>query len=269
MQAGAWKDSWGIPKLELLQSVVPSIRLSGAIMQWSADITEHAHIQEIKIPARAGNNQNYYSQIARYLDRSEKCFWFDLATHLHSLASILNHNEGDEDFERDDEHEPDSEDLSFTSHITTLRPAIDYFTIADALQRGCIPTAVKPYCTFSTSTTAFHLATKPSQSLSIDEAAAVFNLPDLHQALSAFLHRLEGGTPHMVSGVRTGGNLVLPFNRLQIWHKICVQQRLYHNAEVSAAVMVASYLSHLILSARLSYLISALILSLTLSMAVA
>ena len=34
-------------------------------------------------------------------------------------------------------------------------------------------------------------------------------------------------------------------------------------------VMVASYLFHLILSARLSYLISALILSLTLSMAVA
>ena len=134
VQAGARKDSWGIPKLELLQSVIPSIWLSGAIMQWSADITEHAHIQDIKIPAHTRNNQNYYSQIACYLDHSEKCFWFDLATHLHSLASNLNHNEGDEDFERDDEHEPDSEDLSFTSHITTLRLAIDYFTIADHQQ---------------------------------------------------------------------------------------------------------------------------------------
>ena len=74
MQAGARKDSWGIPKLELLQSVIPSIQLSGAIMQWSADITEHPHIQEIKILACTGNNQNYYSQIVCYLDHSEKCF---------------------------------------------------------------------------------------------------------------------------------------------------------------------------------------------------
>lgn len=30
-QAGMQKDSWGIPKLELLQSVIPSICLSGAV----------------------------------------------------------------------------------------------------------------------------------------------------------------------------------------------------------------------------------------------
>ena len=63
---------WQILKLELLQSVVPSIRQLGAVMQWSADITEHAHINEIKVLACAGNNQNYYSQIARHLDRLDK-----------------------------------------------------------------------------------------------------------------------------------------------------------------------------------------------------
>ncbi|KAI5988015.1 hypothetical protein EDD15DRAFT_2199192 [Pisolithus albus] len=51
MAAGARKDSWEIPKLELLQSIIPSICLSGAVMQWSADPTEHAHVQEIKVPA--------------------------------------------------------------------------------------------------------------------------------------------------------------------------------------------------------------------------
>jgi len=66
VQAGAWKDSWTIPKLELLQSIFPSVCLSGALMQWSADVTELTHVQEIKIPARAGNNQNYYSQIVHY-----------------------------------------------------------------------------------------------------------------------------------------------------------------------------------------------------------
>jgi hypothetical protein len=51
IRAGTQKDSWGIPKLELLQSVIPSIRLSSAITQWFADPTEHAHGQEIKVPA--------------------------------------------------------------------------------------------------------------------------------------------------------------------------------------------------------------------------
>ena len=67
-------EHWEIPKLALLQHVVPSIRASGAIMQWSADVMEHVHVTEIKQPARLGNNQDYYSQIARHLDRSDKCF---------------------------------------------------------------------------------------------------------------------------------------------------------------------------------------------------
>jgi len=55
---------WEIPKLELLQHVVPSICTSGAIMQWTTDVMEHVHVTEIKQPAHAGNNQDYYSQIA-------------------------------------------------------------------------------------------------------------------------------------------------------------------------------------------------------------
>jgi len=34
-------------------------------MQWMADVTEHAHVTEIKQPARSGNNQDYYTQIAQ------------------------------------------------------------------------------------------------------------------------------------------------------------------------------------------------------------
>ncbi|KAI6010033.1 hypothetical protein BKA83DRAFT_4467646 [Pisolithus microcarpus] len=55
---------WEIPKLELLQHVVSSIHNSGAVMQWTADVTEHAHVTEIKQPACTGNNQDYYTQIA-------------------------------------------------------------------------------------------------------------------------------------------------------------------------------------------------------------
>lgn len=103
-------------------------------MQWSADITKHAHVQEIKVPACAGNNQNYYSQIVRYLDHSEKCFRFDLATHLHSWVNEVNQGEDDEDelaLEGDDRHEPDSEDLSLVDHLTAFHPISNYFAIAD------------------------------------------------------------------------------------------------------------------------------------------
>ena len=57
--AGGCSEHFHIPKLELLQHVVPSIRDLGAVMQWSADITEHAHVTKVKNPECAGNNQNH------------------------------------------------------------------------------------------------------------------------------------------------------------------------------------------------------------------
>ncbi|KAF9455638.1 hypothetical protein BDZ94DRAFT_1179584, partial [Collybia nuda] len=59
--SGAWdgkkkvaKD-WEIPKLEFLQSVVPNICNNGVAIQWSADITERAHVTEIKAPSKSTN----------------------------------------------------------------------------------------------------------------------------------------------------------------------------------------------------------------------
>ncbi|KAI5982220.1 hypothetical protein EDD15DRAFT_2391380 [Pisolithus albus] len=231
--AGARKDSWEIPKLELLQSIVPSIRLSGAVMQWSADPTEHAHVQEIKVPARAGNNRDYYNQITRHLDRAEKCLRFDIATYMESKRGEedlrVDEIEGNET-EQDKEHEPDEEEFP-TDHLATTQSPINYFTIVDALMCGCIPNAPRLYRTFSTATTAFHLSTKPSLRLSVDEAAIMFNLPDLHAAISEYLHRLESGMPHRVSGVRSQQDHQLPFDRLQIWCKVRVQQMRYHSRQ--------------------------------------
>jgi hypothetical protein len=79
-------DNWYIPKLEFLQSVVSSIQANGVAIQWSADLTEHAHITEVKDPARSSNNQDYESQICRYLDRADKCRRFDLATAVHNAG---------------------------------------------------------------------------------------------------------------------------------------------------------------------------------------
>jgi hypothetical protein len=226
------RSNWEIPKMELLQSVVRSIRLSGAVMQWSADPTEHAHVQEIKVPARAGNNQNYYNQIVHYLDRSEKCFRFDIATFLESHATTDQVEEDNNVFdeEEDPEQGADSAYASLPGYMATTRAVVNYFRIAEALIRGLIPNAVQPYRTFSTATTAFHLGAKPSLRLSIDEAATLFNIPDLQVAIWEFLRRVENHEPHPVSGNRSPGcNFPLPFNCLQIWHKIHIQQMCYHH----------------------------------------
>lgn len=99
------QSNWEIPKLELLQSVVPSIHQTEVVMQWSANVTEHAHVDEIKVPVHSGNNQNYYSQIACHLDWLDKCFHFDLATSIEECANQLADEDGFSDPGEDDEHE--------------------------------------------------------------------------------------------------------------------------------------------------------------------
>jgi len=117
-------EHWEIPKLKNLQHVVQSIHASGTIMQWTADITEHAHITEIKWPACAGNNQNYYSQIVRHLDCHEKCFHFDLAMHFVSIEQEL--GEGDEH-----EHEPDKDVLHVKHYHAPSPTSVNYFVLSD------------------------------------------------------------------------------------------------------------------------------------------
>ena len=65
-----------------MHAVVPSVINSGAVIQWSADRTEHAHITEIKVPGHSGNNQDHNPQICRWLDRSKKHQNFSLALQL-------------------------------------------------------------------------------------------------------------------------------------------------------------------------------------------
>jgi len=94
-------DNWYVPKLELMQNVAPSIFRVGITIQWSADMTEHAHIDQIKDPARGSNNNNYNPQICRQLDRLEKCRNFELAVALKDSALRLDPLTGSTDDEPD------------------------------------------------------------------------------------------------------------------------------------------------------------------------
>ena len=136
------RSHFEIPKLELLHHAVPSIRASGAVLQWSADITEHVHVTEIKKPARAGNNQNYYSQIAHHLDCAEKCVRFNIATRILSLREGGTGGE-DEDHEHEHEHEPD-EELDIHSCYPSPACIINYFDIVSSLNNGDFPGSPEP-----------------------------------------------------------------------------------------------------------------------------
>ena len=126
----------------------------------------------------------------------------------------------DEGFVEED-HKPDTEKLSISGYFTPIRPIIDYFSILSTHLQGTHPSAPKPLCTFATSTTAFHLATKPSLRLTLAEAVAKYKLPNLVPAISAFISQQTGSTP--------------PDNvKLQIWHTLRIQQKLYHNKDLQA-----------------------------------
>lgn len=226
---GRSAEHFQIPKLELMQHVVRSVRLSGAPMQWSADVTEHAHVSEIKNPARAGNNQDYYAQIARHLDRLDKCNRFDLATGIASSNEL--HSENDDDYADADNHEP-NDDISPDPVHPPSRKIVDYFQIADALADG----AQHPKHTFASSNTAIHLATKPHLRMTIDEAGTHFKLPDLRQAICEYLDRRANGVDYRTTNRRRPLlNYSLPTDKIQIWTKIRVQSRSYHDPEIVEA----------------------------------
>ncbi|KAJ3834633.1 hypothetical protein F5878DRAFT_644968 [Lentinula raphanica] len=75
-------ENWEIPKLEFMQSVLPSIKSSGPLIQWDANKTERAHITMVKLPARAGNGRDYEVQICRELDLHSHMRHFDLMTSM-------------------------------------------------------------------------------------------------------------------------------------------------------------------------------------------
>jgi hypothetical protein len=240
-------DNWYIPKLELLQSVTSNIRENGAAIQWSADVTERCHVTEVKDPSY-GNNQNYESQICRSLDRIDKCRRFDMATAIREarvdFRFLTDDPDPENNFDDDNPSENIEEDpisiidttatiitrIQPTALLTgTIRRNADYFELADALQQGLYPRSPLPFRTIVQGNTALHLARDPTmKTMSIEYAMESFNLPDLRGALADFLTRLNNNDPFYIGGRRIGDhNSPLPFDDLQVWTKMQVQNRSY------------------------------------------
>jgi hypothetical protein len=240
-------EDWRIPKLEFMQSVVANIRANGVPMQWSADPTEHEHSVQIKAHGRGKNNQNYEDQICRSLDRSAKCDLFQLTTTIRVASyelsqetdpAITDDNDSDDNDSQDIEHpEPRAESERSTCNMNSAvfgprRRIKNLFEEAQCLANGEDPQAPTPYRTFSTGSIAINLNRAAAfKRMSVEDAMALFQLPDLYPAFNFFLQRLDKGEVSMpLAGSRRNarGNCELPFKRLEVWTRMRVQLKSPH-----------------------------------------
>ncbi|KAG1895576.1 uncharacterized protein F5891DRAFT_1194098 [Suillus fuscotomentosus] len=168
-------DNFYIPKLELMQSIIPSIRNSG----------------RSKIPPDQAITT--------------------ITTHKFVDTSTRGEEEGlDLDTEDSDiEADVETEDVPIdpTQHP---RQTTNYFAIAKALQHREVGSVPVPPRSFVNKRTAFHLGYDPSiRSITIDEVAIKFGLPDLRPAIADFLQReATYGHQHVhsISGPRRAGS---------------------------------------------------------------
>ncbi|KAI6023000.1 hypothetical protein BKA83DRAFT_4493100 [Pisolithus microcarpus] len=245
-QSGLVLEHWEIPKLELLQSVVPSIPQVGSVLQWSADTTEHAHIEVVKDPASRMNNKDYSSQICRHLDCVEKCRMFDTAVCLRGAtvagfsSSAIERDEDRSDGEVG--YAADDADEAGEAVLNDLwapkQSPSDFFNIA-AKHVASTALSSSPLHTFTCGSTAFHLNLCPSlRRLSVDSAAEKFAIPDLCSALGDFLalHSCHSRRIRPFRRTRQSAqDTPLPFKYLQIWYKVRIQQRDYHDRTSTAS----------------------------------
>ena len=118
-----------------MQSFVPSIKRLSVTIQWTADITEHTHVTEIKTLARASNNNNYDPQICCFLDWAEKCRAFELATLIRQkdlFVPLQDPEDVDHEIDENerDDHDSDETESDITPTTSLAHPPTNYFAIA-------------------------------------------------------------------------------------------------------------------------------------------
>ncbi|KAG1790414.1 uncharacterized protein HD556DRAFT_1446143 [Suillus plorans] len=245
-------DNWHIPKLELMQSVEPSIRQVGSLLQWSADTTEHAHITLIKDPADSSNNINYDAQICWFLDRREKCRNFQIATsiiaHTQSQSQASTSRTTDASSEHHDEshdEDPHADKSNLQTGLDDLwgpkRVVTDFFKKAEQLSSDI--EVARPLRTFVVGAAAIHLNFDFSiRRIPVDVVAEKFSLPDLRGALADYIQR-EGMAQnvHSLRGQRRAlPDAPLPFNDLMVWFKVRVQQASYHSPSITPPALTVN-----------------------------
>ena len=144
----------------------------------------------------------------------------------------------------DEDDETDRCIDSTTSLVSNIRPVStdllagtrlvsNYFEEAESLNRGEYPNAPQPFRTFSVASLAFHLTRDTSfKQMSVDDAAIMFQLPDLCPALADYLQWVKTSqVPDLLIGGRRVSVLgcKLLFDKLQVWSRIRIQTKSVHH----------------------------------------
>ncbi|KAG2356903.1 hypothetical protein BDR07DRAFT_1380483 [Suillus spraguei] len=206
-------DNRHIPKLELMQSVVPRICQVRSLLQWSADTTKHAHITLIKDPTDSTNNNNSHAQAAG--------------------SPVMDNGLGSDD-EGADVVEVDAQ-AAVNNHLWGLKhPVTNFFKKAEQVSSNI--KATRPLWTFVVGSTAIHLNFDPFLwRIPDDVVAKNFPLPDSQGALVDYV-QWEGhghGTSQSFHKLEerccAAPDASLPFRDLMVWFKVWVQQASYYN----------------------------------------
>ncbi|KAI6095521.1 hypothetical protein F5141DRAFT_1068278 [Pisolithus sp. B1] len=205
-EKGQVLEHWETPKLELMQSIAPSIPLISPPIQWTADTTERAHIDVVKNPSTATNNVNFESQICCNLNCHEKCHMCSLALHLHKskmskLQMQLMDDNTDPDAEDNPQHEQDVDldvkPLQPDEWIPGVTPhhVHNYFMSSSKLSM------VFPPHSFIPSLIAFHLRFDPAvRSMEVSDVAEKYGLLDLQPELVHYFYHNHEDQPLAVGG---------------------------------------------------------------------
>ncbi|KIK10645.1 hypothetical protein PISMIDRAFT_20206 [Pisolithus microcarpus 441] len=190
---------------------------------------EHAHIEVVKDPASRTNNKDYSSQICRHLDRVEKC-------RISAIKHDGDQSDGEVDHAVDDVGEAEAAVLN--DLWAPKQSPSDFFEIAAKLLASTTLSSSLLH-TFVCGSTAFHLNFRPTfRRLSVDAAAEKFAIPDLRSALGDYLalYNRLGRRIRPFGGARLSAqDIPLPFEYLQIWYKVRIQQRVYHDRASTAS----------------------------------
>ncbi|KAG6370847.1 hypothetical protein JVT61DRAFT_10864 [Boletus reticuloceps] len=206
-----------------------SIEQVGSLLQWSADTTEHAHIEVIKDPASMMNNQNYDAQICRSLNQYQKCQLFDTAIALHTAHEPVDSQEGELDHDDiEDDERADEEEGNILEDIWAPKcQQADLFKIATRLSAAPANSVPRLLHTFIARSTAICLNYKPLlHRVHIDTVAEMFKLPDLRAALEDYVNLEDNITQnfHTFGHQRQSSpDVQLPFRELDVWYKVHLQ----------------------------------------------
>ena len=240
-------DNWYIPKQELMQNVVPNIGANSVPIQFSTDITEHAHIMEIKCPAQAGNNYCYEAQICWDFDCTDKLCCFQLATSICDLllepsdyCDSNTTNQSNLDISQEDVNDAPATILLAQLMTGFLQSPSNYFDEATVLKDD--PKAL--FFTFTDAHTTFHLICNPTfKQMTINEATKKFGLLDLCAALMDFMHHYMMAN-FAIYGISDQQSTVALTNfispKVQVWSGVHIQLKSFHDVDEATPLQLVN-----------------------------